>query len=47
MKKTKWAVVEEKDGIHVRPVVNGKIIDTPVVKKYSYKKKTKPKSSQS
>ena len=31
-RETKWAVTEEKDGIHVRPVVDGEIIDTPVEK---------------
>lgn len=25
-----WAVTEENDGVHVRPVVDGEIVDTPV-----------------
>lgn len=45
-KKKKWVVVEEEDGIHVRPIRNGKTIDTPIVKKINYKeKKTRTKSS--
>jgi hypothetical protein len=45
-KKKKWAVIEEEDGIHVRPLRDGKIIDTPIVKKFSYReKKTRTKSS--
>lgn len=27
-----WAVTEEKDGVHVRPIVDGEIIDTPIEK---------------
>ena len=27
-----WAVTEEKDGIHVRPIVDGAILDTPIEK---------------
>lgn len=30
--KVEFAVTEEKDGVHVRPVVDGKVIDTPVEK---------------
>ena len=45
-KKKKWAVIEKEDGIHVRPLRDGKIIDTPIVKKFSYReKKTRTKSS--
>ena len=25
-----WAVTEENDGVHVRPVIDGEIVDTPV-----------------
>ena len=39
--RTQWAVTEEKDGVHVRPVVNGEVIDTPVEKVEKPKKKTK------
>ena len=35
-----WAVTEEEDGVHVRPVENGEILDTPV-KKVIKPKKTK------
>ena len=46
MKKKKWIVIEEEDGIHVRPIRDGKIIDTPIIKKISYReKKTRTKSS--
>lgn len=38
-KKEKWAIVEEEDGVHVRPMKNGKIIDTPVIKRFDYRKK--------
>jgi hypothetical protein len=39
--KEQWAVTKEKDGnVHVRPVVNDEIIDTPV------EKVIKPKSSK-
>jgi len=32
-KEEQWAVVEEKDNkIHIRPVVNGNIIETPIEK---------------
>lgn len=32
-KKEQWAVVEEKDNkIHIRPVINGNIIETPIEK---------------
>ncbi len=45
-KKKKWAVIEEEDGIHVRPIRDGKIIDTPIVKRFNYRnKKTRTKSS--
>jgi hypothetical protein len=27
-----WAVTEEKDGVHVRLIKNGEILDTPVAK---------------
>ena len=27
---TEFAVTEENDGVHIRPVINGEIIDTPV-----------------
>lgn len=27
-----WAVTEEKDGVHVRPIVDGEILDTPIEK---------------
>lgn len=37
--KKKWAIVEEKDGVHVRPIKNGKIIDTPIIKKFDYRNK--------
>ena len=30
--EVKWAVTEENDGLHVRPVVDGEILDTPVEK---------------
>lgn len=44
--KRQWAVIEENDGVHVRPIKDGKIIETPIVKRISYKnKKTKTKSS--
>ena len=54
--KTGWAVTEEADGkIHVRPTINGEIIDTPVEKITSFKNgkeeviydtnKTKPKKA--
>lgn len=36
--KRQWVVTEEKDAIHVRPMINGKILDTPVEKRISYKK---------
>ena len=40
-KKEKWIVTNEEDGnVHVRPVVNDEIIDTPV------EKVIKPKSSK-
>lgn len=35
----KWTVTEEEDGIHVRPVVDGEIIDTPIEKVIKPKKK--------
>ena len=37
--QTKWAVTKENDSIHVRPVVNGEIIDTPVEKVEKPKRK--------
>ena len=37
-KKDKWVIVEEEDGVHVRPMKNGKIIDTPVIKRFDYRK---------
>lgn len=41
-----WAVTEEEDGnIHVRPVVDGEIVDTPVEKVEDYSKKNKKKKS--
>lgn len=40
-KKEKWVIVEEEDGVHVRPMKNGKIIDTPVIKRFDYRKKTR------
>lgn len=39
----KWTVTEEEDGIHVRPVVDGEIIDTPIEKVIKPKKKKKTK----
>lgn len=45
--KEQWAVTQEEDGIHVRPVVNGEIIDTPVEKTEKPKtKKTTKKTSK-
>ena len=44
-----WAVTEEEDGnIHVRPVVDGEIIDTPIEEIITYKepKSKKKKSSK-
>lgn len=36
--KEQWAVTEEEDGnIHVRPVVDGEIIDTPIEETIAYK----------
>ena len=36
--KEQWAVTEEEDGnIHVRPVVDGEIIDTPIEETITYK----------
>lgn len=32
VKDEKWAVIEENDGVHVRPVVEGNILDTEVEK---------------
>lgn len=41
-----WAVTEEEDGnVHVRPVVDGEIVDTPVEKVEDYSKKNKKKKS--
>lgn len=41
-KKEQWAVTKEEDGnVHVRPVVNDEIIDTPVEKIIKPNKKKK------
>lgn len=32
VKDEKWAVLEEDDGVHVRPVIDGNILDTEVEK---------------
>lgn len=45
--KEQWAVTEEEDGnIHVRPVVDGEIIDTPIEEIITYKE-PKPKKKKS
>ena len=45
--KEKWTVTEEEDGnVHVRPVVNDEIIDTPVEKIIKPKSTKKKKSSK-
>ena len=45
--KEQWAVTEEEDGnIHVRPVVDGEIIDTPIEEYHDYRKE-KPKKKKS
>ena len=42
-----WAVIEEEDGnVHVRPVIDGEIIDTPVEKVEDYSKKNKKKKGK-
>ena len=46
-KKEKWTVTEEEDSnVHVRPVVNDEIIDTPVEKIIKPNKSKKKKSSK-
>lgn len=45
--KEQWAVTKEEDGnVHVRPVVNGEIIDTPVERIIKPKTPKKKKSSK-
>lgn len=44
--KEQWAVTEEDGNIHVRPVVDGKIIDTPIEETITYKE-PKPKKKKS
>lgn len=45
-KKEQWTVTEEDGNVHVRPVVNDKIIDTPVEKIIKPKSSKKKKSSK-
>ena len=46
-KKEKWTVTEEEDGnVHVRPVVNDEITDTPVEKIIKPKSNKNKKSSK-
>lgn len=45
--KEQWAVAKEEDGnVHVRPVINDEIIDTPVEKIVKPKTSKKKKSSK-
>lgn len=44
--KEQWDVTEENGSIHVRPVVDGEIIDTPIEKIITYKE-SKPKKKKS
>ena len=44
--KEQWAVTEEDGTIHIRPVVDGEIIDTPIEETITYKE-PKPKKKKS
>ena len=47
IEEEQWAVLEEEDGnVHVRPVIDGEIVDTPVEKVEDYSKKNKKKKGK-
>ena len=47
-KKEQWAVTKEENGsIHVRPVVDGEIIDTPIEEYHDYREEKRKKKKTS